>query len=98
RCLSDWSSDVCSSDLAIRSLGAMKIKKAQNELLMILQNSKTTAEETEAVIEALVDMWDTATRDEVARLSSSHRAGLRLLACQVRSEERRVGMVLGNGL
>ena len=67
---------------AIHTLGGMKIKKAQKELLMLLQNSKTTAEETTAIIEALVEMWDTGTRDEVARLAQSNRAGLRLLACQ----------------
>ncbi len=68
---------------AIRSLGGMKMKKTQNELLMLLQNSKTTAEERAVIIEALVNMWDMATYQEVARLAQSDRAGLRLLACQV---------------
>jgi HEAT repeat protein len=67
----------------IRSMGGMKIKRAQNELLALLQNSKTTAEETAAIITTLVDMWDSVTRDEVVRLAQSNRAGLRLLACQV---------------
>lgn len=68
---------------AIRSIGAMKIKKAQKELLDILKNPKSTAEESVAAIEALVEMWDTVTREGLGKLASSDRAGLRLLACQV---------------
>lgn len=67
----------------IRSIGAMKMKKAQDDLMSLLQNSNTTAEETAVVIEALVDMWDSATREGVERLAHSGRAGLRLLACEV---------------
>ena len=64
-------------------MGGMKMKRAQNELLALLQNSKTPAEETVAVIEALVNIWDSPTRTEISRLAKSNRAGLRQLACQV---------------
>lgn len=67
----------------IRTIGEMKMKKAQDELLALLQNSQTTAEETVVLIEALVNIWDSATREEINRLVNSKRAGLRLLACQV---------------
>lgn len=68
---------------AIRSLGGMKLRKAQGELLSLLQNSKIHAEETAVLIEALVNLWEKGTGPEVSRLVRSNRAGLRLLACQV---------------
>ncbi len=68
---------------AIRTLGEMKIKMSQGELLALLQNTKTTAEEMAAAVMALVNMWDFVTRDEIGKLARSNRAGLRLLACQM---------------
>lgn len=67
----------------IRSIGMMKLKDAQNDLLSLLQSANTTAEETAAVIEALVELWDSPSRKEAARLTQSGRAGLRILGCQV---------------
>lgn len=68
---------------AIHCLGKMKQKKAQKELLAMLESSKTSAEEMATIIESLVNMYDSINRSEVLRLVKSNRAGLRLLACQM---------------
>lgn len=68
---------------AIRTLGAMKMQKARSDLMSLLQNPQTSAEETLAAVEALVHIWESPTREEVIRLAKSKRAGLRLLACQI---------------
>lgn len=67
----------------IHAMGAMKMREVQDELLALLKSSNTTAEEIVIVVEALVNMLDRATREDVIKLSESNRAGLRLLACQV---------------
>lgn len=67
----------------IRAMGCMKMHEVQDELLDRLQSSNTTAEETAVLVEALVNLWDRATREDVQKLAKSNRSGLRLLACQV---------------
>lgn len=68
---------------AIRSLGRMKMKTVQNDLVLVLQNAKTSAEESAVVVEALVSILDTISRPELERLIKSDRSGLRLLACEL---------------
>lgn len=68
---------------AIRSIGSMKMRKAHDELMALLQDPKTTAEETAAIIEALIEIWERPNRQGVAALIQGNRAGLRLLGCQV---------------
>lgn len=68
---------------AIKGIGAMKIMEAQPDLIAILTKANTMAEEKAAAIQSLVNMRETADRQEVVKLAASDRAGLRLLACQV---------------
>lgn len=67
----------------IKALGSMKVVEAQPDLLAILSGDGAAAEEKAAAIQSLVNMRETADRQEVVRLASSDRAGLRLLACQI---------------
>lgn len=68
---------------AIQAIGAMHIKEARGELLSILTDQRTTAEEKAAAVQSTVNIMDTASREEVEALVKSDRAGLRLLACQI---------------
>ena len=68
---------------AIKAIGSMKISEAQPYLIDILANNRSSTEEKSAAIESLVNLKETADRQEVAVLSRSDRAGLRLLAIQV---------------
>jgi HEAT repeat protein len=68
---------------AIQALGHMKMRSVQPELMELLQNSKISAEETVAIVQALVHLMDSAARSDIIKLANSSRAGLRLLACQV---------------
>lgn len=67
----------------IQAIGTMKIKSLQSELVALVSNDSTSAEEKAAAIQSLVNLLDTANREEVARLAQCDRAGLRDLACQV---------------
>lgn len=68
---------------AIRAVGTMKITEVHPDLVAFIANPKSTAEEKAAATQALVNILDTAERDEVINLAKSDRAGLRQLACQV---------------
>lgn len=68
---------------AIKALGKMHITAAKPELISIISSSNAAAEEKAAAIQSLVYLLETASRDDVAHLATSDRAGLRLLACEV---------------
>ncbi len=67
----------------IKTLGSLRVKAAKPDLVAIIGDDKTSAEEKALAIQALVNILDTADRDEVEKLAKSDRAGLRDLACQV---------------
>lgn len=68
---------------AIRAVGSMKLAEARPELVNIIASDQSMAEEKTAAIQSLVELLDTAERDELVRLAKSNRAGLRLLACEL---------------
>src|SRR5262245_13512763 len=78
RCLSDWSSDVCSSDLAVLALAAM--------IVVVVLLARWTGI---AVERAVIDACDLPTARRSCRETPSHLPGVR--ATWLRSEERRVG-------
>jgi HEAT repeat protein len=67
----------------IQAAGTMKIRSLQPDLVALVTNESTSAEEKAAAIQSLVNLLETANREEVARLAQCDRAGLRDLACQV---------------
>lgn len=67
---------------AIKAAGTMQIVPAKAYLTSIVANDHSTAEEQATAIEALVQILDTVERSDIAKLATSDRAGLRLLACQ----------------
>jgi HEAT repeat protein len=66
----------------LEAVGKMKILEAQPQLESIIASDQTLAEEKALAISALLSLLDRIERNEVIRLSSSNRAGLRLLACE----------------
>jgi HEAT repeat protein len=68
---------------AIMASGRMKIEEAKPILEDIIANDYATDEEKALCIESLVNMLESATREEVQGLVTSDRMGLRLLACEV---------------
>lgn len=67
----------------IHALGKMHVKKAKSDLIAIIADEQSMAEEKGAAIESLLAMTDVIERQEVVRLASSDRTGLRELACQI---------------
>lgn len=67
----------------IKAIGNMKIKSAKDDLFTIVADSKSSAEEKAAAIQAIVGLLDTANRDEVRALAFNDRAGLRVIACKI---------------
>jgi HEAT repeat protein len=65
----------------IRSAGALKIKPLTSILQGIVQSEKTTLEERQVAIEALLEMYEAISVPEFQTLARSSRAGLRHLAC-----------------
>ncbi len=66
----------------IKAIGQMKILELQGDLEALISSEKSLAEEKALAIESLLALLDSIQRNEVVRLASSNRAGLRLLACQ----------------
>lgn len=64
----------------IKAVGSMKIFEAKPALTAIIESETSAAEEKAAAISAIVNLLDTADRNEIARLACSERAGLRILA------------------
>jgi len=71
---------------AIQAVGEMKIKKAKTQLISIIADPMSTAQEKAVAIVSIISMFDSADRQEIQALSTSNRAGLRLVACKVVSE------------
>jgi HEAT repeat protein len=68
---------------AISAIGKMKIHAAKNSLLAILSNDKSRAEVKAAAIEAILELQESIDSEEIQRLATSSRAGLRQLACEI---------------
>ena len=68
---------------AIHAVGKMKIKELKDDLIQIVINPHPSAEEKAAAMEALVNLFEKATKEELFRLSKSPRAALRQLACEI---------------
>lgn len=67
----------------IRAAGSMRIASLQGELVSIVGSPQSHAAEKVAAMAALVNLFETADRNEVEKLARSDRAGLRHLACEV---------------
>jgi HEAT repeat protein len=67
----------------IKAIGSMKITSAKPDLIAIVADDNSTAEEKVYAIQSLVNLLETAERSEVKKLATSSRAGLRTLACQI---------------
>jgi HEAT repeat protein len=66
-----------------KTLGRLKVTKAQKPLQEILANKKSTLEEKGAAAEALLYMYDSLDKYQLESLIKSPRAGLRYFACQI---------------
>lgn len=69
--------------MLIKAIGSMKISSAKPDLIAIVADDHSTAEEKAHAIESLVHLLDTAERSEVHKLAKSSRSGLRILACEI---------------
>lgn len=67
----------------IKAAGALKMKELASQLQAIVQSEKTTVEERQTAITALLEMHDEISLPEFQGLARSNRAGLRHLACSV---------------
>lgn len=67
----------------MRALGQLQYTPAKAMLLSILSNEQSSVEERALAMEALVNMTESASREEVKALVTSSRGGLRALGCQV---------------
>lgn len=66
----------------LKAIGRMKIMELRADLETLIASDESSAEEKALAIDALLKLLDTINRTEVERLVASHRAGLRLLACE----------------
>lgn len=66
-----------------KTLGRLKVKKAQLALEEILSSKKSTLEEKGAAAEALLYMYDDLDKDQILSLLKSSRAGLRYFGCHI---------------
>ncbi len=67
----------------IRAIGQLRILSLKPELVKIIANPKTLAEEKVEAILALVQMYDGVRTDDLNNLLNSKRAGLRQLSCEL---------------
>ncbi len=67
----------------IQAVGALRIKQARSYLQDVITQGKTLAEEKAAAIIALVSMYDTVSKEELSKLLTSNRAGLRHLGSEI---------------
>lgn len=68
---------------AIKAVGKMHLHQIKPDLLAIIANDKSSADEKVAAIQSLVAMLDSMDSRELTHLATSNRTGLRLLACKV---------------
>ena len=66
----------------LQAVGSMKIEHLENELLQVLENDRSLAEEKSAAIASLVDLKD-PNRSEIQKLIQSPRAALRMLGARL---------------
>lgn len=66
----------------IQAVGRLKIMESKRELKRIITDDTCHVEEKAAAIEALVTLSDGIDRGQLAKLVSSDRAGVRMLACE----------------
>lgn len=67
----------------IKAAGALKMKELTPVLQSLVQSEKTTFEERQFAIAALLEMYDQISLSEFKTLAKSNRAGLRHLACSI---------------
>src|SRR5262245_62806779 len=84
RCLSDWSSDVCSSDL-------MRVVAPIALVLLTPENDKFVNLALPRLIELLTDDAAVVRREAAAALAVVGARGAEAVPYLIRSEERRVG-------
>jgi HEAT repeat protein len=84
----------------IPAIGSMKILELHSQLEGLIASDRSLAEEKSLAIEALIELLDEIKREEMVRLASSNRSGLRLLACEAiayfgsnRDQDLLVGLV-----
>lgn len=70
---------------AIRSAGIMRIQRLSEHLQKIVESTKSTYEERQFAIEALLNIYEKISLEDWKRLAESNRAGMRILACYVAS-------------
>lgn len=68
---------------AIKAVGTMRIKRAKENLLSIVEHPKVRMEEKSAAIHSLLQLYDRVDREQLHVLTQSSRKGLRILACQI---------------
>lgn len=67
----------------IKAAGLLRIQELSGKLQALVQSEKTTYEERQIAITALLAMYDAISLPELVALAKSNRAGLRHLACSV---------------
>lgn len=67
---------------AIKAVGQLKLKRLYPDLLEILEDRRSSAQERAACVSAILEMSDHLERPQLERLATDQRAGLRLLACE----------------
>lgn len=67
----------------IQTAGFLRLKKLSSKLKTLVQSEKTMAEERHAAVAALVSMYDSVEMEEISKLISSNRAGLRHLGIAI---------------
>lgn len=67
----------------MKAVGALKMKELAPSLKALVQSEKTTFEERQIAIEALLGIYEEISLEEFQGLARSNRAGLRHLACSI---------------
>lgn len=67
----------------IKAIGMLRMKELAGKLQALVQSEKTTIEERQLAIAALLEMYDQISLQELTTLARSSRAGLRHLACSI---------------
>lgn len=67
----------------LKTAGVLRMKELACRLKALVQSEKTTIEEREIAITALLEMYDEISLSEFQSLARSNRAGLRHLACSI---------------
>lgn len=67
----------------IKAIGMLRMKELAGKLQTLVQSEKTTIEERQLAIAALLEMYDQISLQELTTLARSSRAGLRHLACSI---------------